>query len=543
MDIESARYLRLLRRKITEYFDLDELKTITYDLGVDWDELSGEKKSAKTQSLIIYLTRRKDLEQLLILLREERPNINWPDISLPTITSLNDHSSSNSVLHNLPPAQEYFVGREKEISRVMKILRPYPISQFPIVIISGVGGIGKSTLALEIGHRYLNDQGFIPSHERFEVIVWVSIKKYMLTPNDINSQQSSRGELSQIMYSVTNILMPNADNSYPANVDVEGTCSLLAQHRTLIIIDQLGAVDDPSVVEFLHEIPAPTKVIVTRRRGLDAAYPVRLEGISKEEADKLMTYECLKTNSFLGKIDRNHIFRQTKGQPLAIVWSITLISNGHPIKDTLNRLQSAEEDFGHFVFEKVMQTVRGTKAYDLLAALALSKFEATRDKLGYIVGLELNIATRDEYLKWLEKLSLIERSGNKYRFLHITRHFILADLKQFPDLEARLVERCLIPTLFIDETLYEVWVEGKKIDLTNQEFEVLSYLYDHAGEFCTRKSILESLLGEIYDSYDTEMYRLISTMNHLRQKIEPDAVNPKYLFVVPDKGYKLILDV
>ena len=59
------------------------------------------------------------------------------------------------ILHNLP-RREYtkLIGREKEFQKVIDGLtgRPYLIS------IDGLGGIGKSALALEIGYKFLNYQ-------------------------------------------------------------------------------------------------------------------------------------------------------------------------------------------------------------------------------------------------------------------------------------------------------------------------------------------------------------------------------------------------
>lgn len=77
---EQAFYLRNLRRKIIEHFNKDELQTLTFDLEVDWDELKGEEKSKKTQSLIMYLGRQGKLSNLIQLLEEERGNIEWPEV-------------------------------------------------------------------------------------------------------------------------------------------------------------------------------------------------------------------------------------------------------------------------------------------------------------------------------------------------------------------------------------------------------------------------------------------------------------------------------
>jgi DNA-binding response OmpR family regulator len=82
-------------------------------------------------------------------------------------------------------------------------------------------------------------------------------------------------------------------------------------------------------------------------------------------------------------------------------------------------------------------------------------------------------------------------------------------------------------------------VEGKQIELTIQDYEILSYLYRHAGKLCDRRAIVEEALGEVYDEFDPEQSRLNSAISRLRQKIEPDARNVRYLLTVRGHGYKL----
>ena len=73
------------------------------------------------------------------------------------------------VLHNLPNADYgQFIGRETEIGRIHDILRPYPYSQHSIVTIDGIGGIGKSTLAMEATHYYLRNYNQLLPSERFD---------------------------------------------------------------------------------------------------------------------------------------------------------------------------------------------------------------------------------------------------------------------------------------------------------------------------------------------------------------------------------------
>jgi hypothetical protein len=96
-------------------------------------------------------------------------------------------------------------------------------------------------------------------------------------------------------------------------------------------------------------------------------------------------------------------------------------------------------------------------------------------------------------------------------------------------------------TLWIDKTNKAVWVEGMPIDLTIQDFQILAYLYEHANQLCEREAIITQGLGEEVDEYYQEESRLNSAMSRLRQKIEPNPQNPKYLITVRGRGYKLTL--
>lgn len=64
--------------------------------------------------------------------------------------------SKPAVYHNLPqPDYGEFIGRSTEIERIFSLLRPYPQSRHHLIVIDGIGGIGKSTLALEVAYRCL----------------------------------------------------------------------------------------------------------------------------------------------------------------------------------------------------------------------------------------------------------------------------------------------------------------------------------------------------------------------------------------------------
>jgi hypothetical protein len=73
--------LRPLRQTIRQHFNLEELETLAFDLGLNWDELAGATLSKKCQSLIGVMQRNGRLPELLRLLHQERPNVGWPDLT------------------------------------------------------------------------------------------------------------------------------------------------------------------------------------------------------------------------------------------------------------------------------------------------------------------------------------------------------------------------------------------------------------------------------------------------------------------------------
>ncbi len=66
-----------LRRLLVTYFDEAELQTLAHDLGIDYQELPGQTKSAKAIHLIQTAARRDKVLDLIELCRVERPNADW----------------------------------------------------------------------------------------------------------------------------------------------------------------------------------------------------------------------------------------------------------------------------------------------------------------------------------------------------------------------------------------------------------------------------------------------------------------------------------
>jgi two-component system alkaline phosphatase synthesis response regulator PhoP len=99
--------------------------------------------------------------------------------------------------------------------------------------------------------------------------------------------------------------------------------------------------------------------------------------------------------------------------------------------------------------------------------------------------------------------------------------------------------------LRVDSTRRVVAVKGASgwtpVDLTPREFDLLSYLVNNAGRPIGRTALLEAVFDIPGDS-DIETKTLEKHIWALRQKIEPDPREPRFLINVRGVGYKFDAD-
>ncbi len=353
------------------------------------------------------------------------------------------------VYHNLPqPDYGAFIGREKELAQVHGLLRPYPHSRHHVVVIDGIGGIGKSALALEVAHRYLRDYDRLPQEERFDAIIWTSAKSSVLTAGGIISRRQITRTLDDI-YATISVALEREDitRARPEEQD-ELVVKALTQQRTLLIVDNLETLDDERVNAFLRELPAPTKAIVTTRHRIDVAYPVRLTGMPQEDGLVLIAEECLKKSVTLTEAEAEKLYNRTGGVPLAIAWSISQMGFGYGVEAVLTRLGQPSSDITRFCFETTMAAIGGTSAHKALMALSLFAIDASREGIGYVADFGPDILTRDEALATLQKLSLADKESDRFYMLPLTRSFANSELQHFGTDKDVLIERWI--DFFVD---------------------------------------------------------------------------------------------
>jgi two-component system KDP operon response regulator KdpE len=91
--------------------------------------------------------------------------------------------------------------------------------------------------------------------------------------------------------------------------------------------------------------------------------------------------------------------------------------------------------------------------------------------------------------------------------------------------------------LKFDFDRHEVWVEGNIVKLRPTEYRLLYHLVQNAGWVLTHDQILTKVWG--YE-YRDEPHYVRLYINYLRQKIEKDPANPKYILTERGVGYRFI---
>ncbi len=76
----SPKNWALFRQRITEHFSVEELRTLCFDLGIEYAALAGRSKEAKILELLRLLQRNDRFPQLIEALEEERPVVNWREL-------------------------------------------------------------------------------------------------------------------------------------------------------------------------------------------------------------------------------------------------------------------------------------------------------------------------------------------------------------------------------------------------------------------------------------------------------------------------------
>ena len=144
---------------------------------------------------------------------------------------------------------------------------------------------------------------------------------------------------------------------------------------------------------------------------------------------------------------------------------------------------------------------------------------ARGQEIDKVVGLELGA---DDYVT--KPFSIRELMARVKAVLRRVSSQAPADVYRFSDVEVNVRRN-------------EVLRSGSRVELSAKEFALLAYFVSHPAETLSRDRLLDDVWG--YDNYPNT--RTVDThIVHLRQKLEPNPEEPRFILTVHGSGYKFV---
>lgn len=300
-----------------------------------------EYESSFSEANLFYYTLRNILNEINI----------FPAIELDQekeLTQENDYieKKTDFSLQNLPrPEYHKFIGRKKYIKEILDKLggRSYIIS------IDGIGGVGKSALALEVGKLCWEKQ-------IFSSVIWVSAKKQRLRINGIQDISPDISNYNDLLDTILEVYGFEDAKEYILEKKEKKVIDFLKNAKTLLIIDNLETVEDPEIINFLMDIPVPSKVLITSRKRIgEVERVIVLKEFSLEESKLFLKVECEEKKVMLNTILETNIekiHKSTGGIPLALKLIVGWLASGVNLKDIIEKLSKKDSELLEFCFNE-----------------------------------------------------------------------------------------------------------------------------------------------------------------------------------------------
>jgi LuxR family transcriptional regulator, glucitol operon activator len=331
--------------------------------------------------------------------------------------------------HNLPRLSIDFLGRERDVARVLAALS----SRSYIISIEGLAGVGKTTLAIQAALYSLSEPNRL-----FDQIVWISTEE-------------RAGPEEYWLYEVLDTIARELSSPVITKVPLEQKAleveQLLRDRSTLVIIDDYETISYPNLQAWIDKVPAPSKLLMTSRSSTWRKVEViLLEGLEDAQALRLTRNICRRwgLRSLESASDDTLIplIKVTRGNPKAIELALGHVkAGGLSFDEVVDHLYVANEPVKN-IFHELYNRSWSKMKQDARNALIVVPFFAdsvSREALGATAELShihLQLAV-EELVQFMfidvNQEELI--SSQRYSTHPLTRAFALTQLNQVPEYE------------------------------------------------------------------------------------------------------------
>jgi hypothetical protein len=333
---------------------------------------------------------------------------------------------------NLPekPPYERLVGRDEALDTIIDVLQSPAGKQ--VIVISGLGGIGKTALAYESVRRVM-------ASGRYEKLAWETAKSEEFTGTSIRVRRPQAINFATVLAGYARQLGFDALASQPPQVLRFRLQNNLRQGNYLLVLDNLETLEAAQeAARELYEMVSPgrSRVLITSRaRMADEAFVSEyfVRGLLEPDSLELLHDEAatrgadaiLRADVALLK----QIHTTVGGMPLALKLIVSQSLLGIAIDEELERLKGVveEQELYRFIYFAIWQKL-SYAAQKLLIGAATFATSALRSMLQPVS--ELDEAAFNRAVPELVRASLMETSYHalaaqkRYDIHAMTRWFV-----------------------------------------------------------------------------------------------------------------------
>ena len=335
-----------------------------------------------------------------------------------------------------------FIGEITRKPLIERVMEDLLFGKWDIVLLRGVGGVGKTALATEITAR-LAEFG-----EKFQGIISLSAKSEKLTPYDREDIRAQIVSYDQFLRQIINNAEYEGDIPPAIPEKEELVRRLLQENNILLFIDNFETIEvkESRIAQFLRELPAGTKTLVTSRHvsALLPALDRETPPLHIEEAKMLAVAEANAQGLNIGSLQKSldDILDISGNVPLAIKWIISCSKNSTHLARLIEDHRRGKPTLATlcefcFTFEYNLLT---PAARTLLSLFPVFRGAApTNRELAIAAGLDMEAVS--SALDELVNFSLVVRDHSSlrdedvYRILRLTSAYASEKLKEHSELD------------------------------------------------------------------------------------------------------------
>jgi tetratricopeptide (TPR) repeat protein len=249
---------------------------------------------------------------------------------------------------NIPPRPVGYIqreGLERELSRVLSD------SRNPVITLKGRGGVGKTSLALQVLHGAALEADYF-------AIVWFSARDIDLLPIGPRVVRPDILSLDDIATQFHGLLRPETKVKAPIARSYMAEClSGEAQDGPfLFVFDNFETLrEQAEVYDFVNtSVRIPNKVLITTRAAdFKSDFPIEVGGMNRDEYSRLIHDQARKLNiqDLLSLSYEDELFEESNGHPyITKVLLGEVAASGK--KATLKRVVASQENLLNALFER-----------------------------------------------------------------------------------------------------------------------------------------------------------------------------------------------